>query len=85
MSYSHRTLSIQLPKVYERSLKANFYGLGVILFSMDVALSYCIYFVIYLSALGLRAISRNNFLWSMSDPLDKSQGAGASRTRYVSG
>ncbi len=79
MSYSHR------PKVYERSLKANFYGLGVILFSMDVAVNYCIYFIIYLKALGLRAISRNNFLWSMSDPLHKSPGTGASRTRYVSG
>ncbi|EPS0181232.1 hypothetical protein ACVANZ_003537, partial [Vibrio cholerae] len=49
-------LSIQRPKAYERSLKTNFYGLGVILFSMDVAVNYCIYFIIYLIALGLRAI-----------------------------
>ncbi len=85
MSYSHRTLSIQPPKVYERSLKANFYGLGVILFSMDFSVTYCIYIVIYLIALGLRAISINSFLWSMSDPLHKIRGAAASRTRYVSG
>ncbi len=45
---------------------------------MDVAVTNCIYFVIYLRAAGLRAISRSNSLWSMSDPLHKSRGAGAS-------
>lgn len=51
---------------------------------MKVAVSYCIAIIISLKAAGLRAISRSNFLWSMSDPLHKSRGAGASRTKYVS-
>lgn len=52
---------------------------------MSISVSYCICFVIPLEALGLRAFAKSNFLWSMSDPLHKSRGAGASRTRFVSG